>query len=155
MGNIREKKRTRMTGRGATHSFLALPHHLLASDEFGALSGNAVKVIVELASQYKGKNNGDLSAPWSRMYRRGWRSKSTLWNAIKEAIDAGFIEQSRQGSRRHVCTLYAITWKSIDECAGKLQIAATTVPSNAWQKSKKSSLCGTQEFAALLSTTEY
>lgn len=147
MKAIPESKRWKQTGKGLPHSFLALPHHLLASDAFGALSGYAVKAIIEAARQYKGTNNGDLSLPWSRMHRRGWRSKSTLWAAIREAIEAGFLKQSRQGGRNHICALYAITWKPIDECAGKLDIPATSTASNDWQKQNERSLCGTQEFA--------
>ena len=44
----------------------------------------------------------------------------------------GLIEQTRQGGL-HAAGLYAITWQAIDECHGKLDVAATRVPSNKWR----------------------
>ena len=154
MSQSNEWKRSKATGKGAGHSFIALPHYMLESEAWGALSPQAVKVIIEAARHVKGDNNGDFSLPWSRMRRRGWKSKSTLSAAIHEAIEAGFLERSRYGTRNHVCALYAITWKPIDECGGKLQIAATKVASNAWKKSENRSLCVPSEFAMCTTSTE-
>jgi hypothetical protein len=151
---INEHKRVKQTGKGAGRSFVALPHYMLDSEAWGALSPHAVKVIVEAARQFKGDNNGDFSLPWSRMRRRGWKSKSTLSAAIHEAIEAGFLERSRFGNRNHVCALYAITWKPIDECGGKLQIPPTKVASSAWRKSEKSSLCVPSQVAMCTTSPE-
>lgn len=113
--------------------FVPIPHVVIRSEGFGKLSAHAVKLLTDLLSQYRGNNNGDLSAPYSTMHKkRGWRSKGTLSRAIKELLASGFIEISRQGGR-HKCTLYATTFFAIDECNGKIDIRATSKPTSLWR----------------------
>lgn len=116
-------------------SFLALPKHIINSKAFQSLSGNATKLLIQLGEQFNGKNNGDLSAAFSVLQRKGWRSKSTLRNAINQLLESGLIEKTSEGwLRPRRCTLYALTWLAIDDCQGKLDVAATSVPSNLWKK---------------------
>ena len=57
---------------------------------------------------------------WTLMKERGFRSKATLTKAIKELVAAEMIMLTRQGQFiRNKAGLYALTWTSIDECAGK------------------------------------
>jgi DNA-binding PadR family transcriptional regulator len=81
-------------------------------------------------------NNGDLTAAWRTMRVKGWASKATLYKALRELDATGFIIKTRQGGRR-LCSLYAVTWRGIDECAGKLDshIRASAVPLNTWKNS--------------------
>jgi hypothetical protein len=66
------------------------------------------------------------------MQKRGWKSKATLDKAIKELVKENLIILSRQGHFRKPfdrCSLYAITWKAIDECPGKeLELGPTRIP---------------------------
>jgi len=151
--SVRPDKRLRRTGRSTSGRFIALPDNMTSSDAWGALSGNAVKLIVEIARQFDGKNNGDLSAPWSKMKRRGFRSKSTLYEATKEASDAGFIIATRLGGRHRLCTLYAITWKPVDDCKGKHGHPTESVASNLW-KTEIALAMRTSEFAMRTSEPE-
>ncbi len=77
-------------------------------------------------------NNGDFSAAWRLMEKRGWRSRDTLGRALNELADKSFITKTRQGGK-HRCSLYGVTWKPIDECKGKLDIAATRIAGNGWR----------------------
>jgi hypothetical protein len=61
------ERRRRQTGRRESGSFLAIPHAVLESDAYRTLSAHAVKLLFDLAAQYRGKNNGDLSATWRIM----------------------------------------------------------------------------------------
>lgn len=103
--------------------------------------GFAAKALLrELQRQYNGKNNGDLTAAYSIMRERGFSSKGTLHSALKELLDRGLIEQTRQGGRNK-CSLYALTWEPINECLtkdgkNKLDVKPTTAPSNAWRAKK-------------------
>lgn len=128
VANKREKTKNRKT----SGSFLRLRHDILESDAYKKLSSSTVKLIIDLAAQYRGKNNGDLCTAWVFMKERGWRSKSTLYKAMKEAEDAGFILRTRQGGINK-CNLFAVTWESIDECGGKLDVKSTRVASNTWK----------------------
>jgi hypothetical protein len=108
-------KREKLTGRKETGRFLALPHAVIQSDAFESLSGNSIKLLVQIASQYKGRNNGQLTASFGVLKEKGWKSKTTLARCIQELIDAGFIVKTRQGSYPKTLSLYAITWQVLDD----------------------------------------
>ena len=124
--------RQKAKGRKDEGSFLALPHAVIDSANYRALSAHAVKLLIDVGGQYKGTNNGDLSAVWKILHPRGWRSRDTLTRALAELQHFGLIEKTRQGGLNH-CSLFAITWKSIDECKGKLDVSPTHKPSHKWR----------------------
>lgn len=127
-------KRKRQTGKGGAHSFIAVPHFILKSPEFGALTGAGVKLLFELAKEYKGNNNGDFSCAFSVLQSRGWQSKGTLTAAKRELEDSGWIVSTRQGGS-HRCGLFALTWWPIDDIPGKTTMHRTEIkPRNTWQK---------------------
>lgn len=126
-------KRARHTGRRSTAPFLNIPKEVLGSEAYLSLGGWEVKLLVDVASQFNGKNNGDLTAAWTVMRERGWNSTGTLNKARMALLDAGLIQETRSGGR-HRCTLYAVTWRGIDECKGKLEVKPTIAPSNLFQK---------------------
>lgn len=104
----------------------------MLTDDYKQLHGNAVKLLMALIHQYRGRNNGDLTAAYSEMKKWGFRSKQTLANALKALLSAGMIMQTRTGLFLNPggrCALYAITWQPIDECPGKmLEVKPTAVP---------------------------
>jgi hypothetical protein len=114
-----------------------MPKHVINSTEYACLSAYAVKLLFDLFAQYNGRNNGDLSACWSLMHKRGWRSKATLHKATVELKKKGWIVVARQGGRNKA-SLYALTFRNVDNCNGKLDIAPTVVPFHWWQKNKNS-----------------
>lgn len=113
--------------------FHTVSRELLVSHVFIALSSYAVKLFVDILSQYTGFNNGDQCLAWTVMKKRGWKSKSTLDKARKELMAVELIEVSRYGSRRRP-HLYALSIYAVDECNGKLEMKQTTVPSSAWRR---------------------
>lgn len=121
--------------------FAPLPFVLLQSTELAALSPYAVKLLIDLLSQYRLSNNGDLSMAWVLMQKRGWRSKDTLNKARKELLDAGLIVTTRQGGL-HQCSLFAVTFYAINECGGKLEVSPTRSPPGGWLKNRPSSTAG-------------
>jgi len=133
---IPEYKRAKLTGKGKHLPFIGIPRHVLDSEEFGALSAHAVKLAIELARQFRGNNNGDLSAAWVPMSTRGWNSPGTLDRAKRELVETGFALVTRQGGR-NLCTLYALTWWAVDECKGKHHEAPTHVPRDLWRKHER------------------
>lgn len=136
------ERRRRQTGRSESGSFLAVPHAVLASDAYRTLGAHATKLLFDLGSQYRGANNGDLSAAWRIMVARGWRSRDTLAKALRELLDHGLIELTRQGGLRR-CSLYALTWRAIDECGGKLDVSPTSVASGAWKPGQREQIAST------------
>lgn len=137
MGNeggkvISESKRHRFTGRGKGPPFVQIYHRITDSEEFGQLGPHALKLLLELARQYRPGKNGDLSVPWSLLKNRGWRSQGTVADAKKELMANGWIIETRMGGK-HVCSLYALTWYPIDESDKHLEPATTTAP-DTWKK---------------------
>jgi hypothetical protein len=110
--------------------FVAFPHAVIRSGQFASLSPHAVKLLVDLLAQYQGSNNGDLCATWSMMAARGWRSRDTLWKALKELVEKGWIVQTRQGGM-NAASLYGVTFFAFDP-SPKLEITAKAFPRGAW-----------------------
>lgn len=107
--------RNRHKGNRIGEGFIALPYSVLNSPLFVKLSAHAVKLLIDVAAQYRGDNNGDLSAAWKLMRPRGWRSEATLHKAKRELLDNGFLYEARKGRRPNVCSLFALTWAAIDD----------------------------------------
>ena len=114
-------------------TFLMLPHYVLRHKLFGTLAGNSVKLFIELAKEYNGSNNGDLSATFSTLKQRGFKSKGTLDRALKELMDKGFIQKTRQGSKNK-CSLYGLSFHRLDECDGKMDVNPTKAASMLWKQ---------------------
>lgn len=112
--------------------FVPLPFVVIRSESYARLSAHAVKLLNDLMAQYKGGNNGDLCAAWTFMEKRFWKSKGTLYKALRELREKYWIVVSRQGGRNRA-SLYALTFFAIDECKGKLDIKSTHSPSGLWR----------------------
>jgi hypothetical protein len=129
------RKPVNSKGRRERGSFVALPKAVINSPEYARLSAYAVKLFIDVCAQFNGRNNGDLCASWTLMRQRGWRSKATLHRATKELRDKGWLVVSRQGGRNKA-NLYALTFLSVDECGGKLDIDETVAPLGFWRDRK-------------------
>ena len=126
----RNELRRRIKGRRTTSFFVMFPYHVLDHAVFKTLSTRATKLVIDIAAQYRGSNNGDLCATLSLMRKRGWNSSDQLEKAKKELIEKDVILVARQGGRNKA-NLYALTRFPIDECKGKLDVASTkTAPVN-------------------------
>ena len=130
MTSVNERRR-RIKGRQTIKQFLMLPHNVLNHPAFVSLNSRAVKLLLDIAVQYNGRNNGDLCAPLSLMSLRGWNSSDQLHKAKKELVRNELIMVSRQGGINKT-TLFAVTWVPVDECNGKLDIAATRTAPVKW-----------------------
>jgi len=124
--------RRKTTGRADGGGYFKLPHAVMESKNYRALSPHARMLLNDLGLQFRGANNGDLSAAWKLMQPRGWRSRDTLGKALAELLHFGMIEKTRQGGLNH-CSLFALTWLAIDECRNKLDVPATRIASGLWK----------------------
>lgn len=130
---IPAQKRGKFRGRKTDHTFLRLPHYVITSPQWRALSGNAIKFLVELAAAYDGKNNGDLSLTRKQALANGWRSGDTRDNAAGEAVEAGFAVVTRHG-HKGACNLYAITWEPIDDVGKGVMFAPEHKAGRLWEQ---------------------
>lgn len=101
------------------------------SEDYKNLSGNAVKLLLALSYQYRGNNNGDLTAAFSVMQEKfGFTARGVVKRAIGQLQDANLIIQTRTSKFLNPggqCALYALTWLPIDECKGKRLEAKPTI----------------------------
>lgn len=127
-----QKRRLRQKGRSAG-GYLGIPHYIVRSIEFAQIEPWALKLLIELAGNYNGKNNGDLSAAFSVLKNRGWNSPGTLNGALRCLLETGWITHTRHGGRNR-CALYALTWWPIDYCEGKwLEVKAESAARHTWK----------------------
>jgi hypothetical protein len=127
------RDRAKHKGRKAQGSFTLIPHAVQDSPNWHACGGSAIKLLCDLARQYRGSNNGDLCASMSILKPKGWTSPETVNFALRELRHYGLIVQTRQGGL-HAASLYALTWHAIDDCGGKLDCAATSVAPGTWRE---------------------
>ena len=122
-------------------SFYQIPRKVHRSADFRCLSASAKALLISLIYQFRGHNNGDLTAAWTVMRdQHGFRSPTTVNRARKDLLDANLIIQSRQGGLGK-CSLYAVTWLKINPCDGKLDIQSTALPSRAgWDQHRRTEL---------------
>ena len=106
--------RPKFKGSKYSEPFVGIVRSVFESPAFTALSSFACKLLLELAGQYRGDNNGNLTVAWSIVHKRGWRSKTTLWRVKKELIAAGFIYATRKGHMPSTWELLALTWFPLD-----------------------------------------
>ena len=113
--------------------FAGIPRIVMDSPDFQSLTGGGVKLLLELARQYTGKNNGDLTTAYSILKDRGFKSKDTITRAKDELLRLNLIVCTRSGMFTNPggrCALYALTWQPVDDCSGKqLEISPTRTPS--------------------------
>lgn len=103
-------KRHNKKGRSTTERFVALPHYMLHSPAWRALSSVARAVFIELMTLYNGGNNGHIAFSARTGAERVRCSKATAARALVELQEVGFIEISTRGAF-HRKTPHATEWR--------------------------------------------
>lgn len=107
------------------------------SDSCVSLPNYAVRLLVAIAAQYRGNNNGDLAMTRAIARQFGIYSQEHLVFGLVALMERFLIQKTRQGGKKPFGpTLYAVTWQPIDDLAGKIELLPTTTASNAWSKWK-------------------
>jgi len=106
-------KKNRFVDRDGTR-FVALPHVVLDCKKYNLLSFSSRALLIDIARQYLGNNNGQLVACDKALKPRGWNSKATIVKARKELVNAGFLCVTRQGRKPNRATWLALTWHALD-----------------------------------------
>lgn len=131
MGRGSSKKSKKAGASRHSGGFAGIPRVVLETKDFLGASLSAKTLLLCLACQYRGGNNGDLSLPHGLAKQWGVGSKSTLVKALRELEAANLILRTREGRFLNpggCCALYALTWEPIDECKGKLDVSPTIKP---------------------------
>jgi hypothetical protein len=92
---------------------LALPFTVIESVQFSELNHATKWLLLLIAMQYKGANNGKLVACEKYLRPRAWRSDSATRRCLSELIESGLLCRTRIGTR-NVPAWFAIAWKGCD-----------------------------------------
>jgi hypothetical protein len=131
-----------------TGPFAMLPVDVLTSPAVRTLPHIAHRVLVALAAQFFGRNNGSLTLTRRTAKSYGIGSPLTLAASLGELEARGLIFRTRPGSRIPPrSAMYAIAWKGVDEALVHDAHDATPNPIarhtyGAWVPSKNSQKLG-------------
>lgn len=117
--------------------FAPIDHLVIDSPAFADLKGESVRVLLIIARQYDGRNNGHLQATFSYCKDRGIGSEHTVRTAIAELINHGFIYRTRSHgfeAGKNSWSRYAITWRPLCDTAKRKGLFVDGFLINAWQK---------------------
>jgi len=107
-------------GRGSRDSgrdpgrFVAIPWAVLDSPSYQALSHPARALLLEVARQHTGHNNGRMLLSENYLRPRGWKSADVIARAKRELLDRGLLFQTVQGQRPNKASWFALTWRRLD-----------------------------------------
>lgn len=133
MARLTKKLSAKQKRDGAGGAVMVIPHCVLDSPAYLTLSGNAVRLLFDIASQYNTRNNGALLASFRHMSeKRGWTSADALNKARKELVEHLLIYQTVQGRLPNKASWYGITWAALDAIDG-LDISAQAWPRGAYR----------------------
>lgn len=114
--------------------FVAIPWAVLDSPAYLGLTPYAKTLLLDIARQYSGSNNGALRCGRAYMQPRGWTSMDMLTKAKRELLDAGLIFETVKGARPNKASWYAMTWQSLDKLDGLDAGAAAAFERGAYRK---------------------
>lgn len=109
MGGSRKSKQKRDDG-----PFVALPNVVIDSEGFRSVGYAGRALLIDIARQYRGDNNGTLLASRAYMLQRGWNSSDVLARAKADLLRARLIHETFKGHRPNKASWYACTWWKLD-----------------------------------------
>jgi hypothetical protein len=137
-------KRSRVTGRlGAQRGerYALLPLEVAQSGNYQALPDWAARVLFALLLSYHGRNNGCLGLTFPQAKTLGVSSQWKLYSGLHVLMLADLIICTRQGrlvAGKKLPSLYALTWKGIDQPQESVSfdgsISPCPLPSNSWAR---------------------
>jgi hypothetical protein len=98
--------------------FIALPWAVIDSPAYRGVSVHARALLVDIARQLRGDNNGMLLCSRAHMAPLGWKSVDMLVKARDALLEAKLIHQTVQGHRPNKASWYAVTWIGLDKLDG-------------------------------------
>jgi len=102
--------------RDAKARFALIPADVIHSANWAHASKPCRALVTDIAVQYGGHNNGDLTASITVLRPLGWTSPGTIKALLQEAAYYGLLVQTRQGGLLIGASLYALGWKPVNAC---------------------------------------
>ncbi|KFG94408.1 hypothetical protein GQ56_0126495 [Burkholderia paludis] len=112
------KSKRHSTSSRDAGGFVPIPWMVLDSQAYLDLSHPAKALLLEIARQFHGDDNGRMIVTIAHLKPRGWTSNDTIQRAKQELLDAGLIYETAKGRRPNRASWYALTWLSLDKLDG-------------------------------------
>jgi hypothetical protein len=84
------------------------------SNAFRNLRYPAKALLIDIARQFRGDNNGRLIATAAYLAPRGWTSDGVIARALKELLNANLLYRTVLGHRPNKASWFALTWYALD-----------------------------------------
>jgi hypothetical protein len=107
------RKRTKK-GHPPDGPFVMLPLHVIRSTQYIGLSHASRSLLILVAAQYKGRNNGKLVATPRYLLEMGWNSNNSTSRCLSELMASGLLVRTRMGARPSKAAWYALGWRLLD-----------------------------------------
>lgn len=119
---------------------MVIPHYVLNSDAYKTLSGNAIRLLYDIAMQYNGRdNNGSLLGSYRFMSeKRGWTSAGSLREAMKMLEERNLIVKTVQGRLPNKASWFAVGWAALSNLS-RLDITTQSFPRGEYARWKPTS----------------
>ena len=98
--------------------FVLLPQVVLESPGYRLASHPAKAMLIDIAMQYSGHNNGKLTACAKYLGPLGWTSNGTVLRAVHELQACGLLIETRKGARPNKAAWFALSWLDLDQGQG-------------------------------------
>lgn len=105
-----------------THPYAAIEHRVIDSPAYASLSFSARALLLQIARQLNGSNNGHLQATLAYLKQYGF-SENTIQRGIADLIATGIIYRSRAGGYQQGPSKYAVTWLPLTKLTEGLFLA--------------------------------
>lgn len=136
----RDARRSRSGSTRDSGRFILIPCSVFECPAYMRLSANARCLLLEVALQYHGSDNGRLLLSRAHLSKRGWTSSDMITKGKRELLAAGFIFETVMGHRPNKASWYAVTWCSLDKLNGFDPGAASTFERSAYRKNTQAIL---------------
>jgi len=118
MGVDHDAKRSKTARSRDPGPFVALPHSVLKSAAYLGLSANARSLLIEVALQFRGDDNGRMLLSRAHLKKRGWASSDMIDKGKRELLNAELIFETVKGHRPNKASWYAVTWHKLNKLDG-------------------------------------
>jgi hypothetical protein len=105
--------RSRRNGQRIRGRFFPMPHEVIRSRAFNSLSGAAIRMLLLMATKYRGDNNGMLVCTSDFMAGFGWKSNGSRQRYLAELEVSGLLCRTRHGGKNRAA-YYALAWLDCD-----------------------------------------
>ena len=99
-------------------TFVRLPTVVLESQGYRRAGHAARALLIDIAMQYTGHNNGKLTACAKYLNPLGWSSNNTLVRAVRELQSCGLLIETRKGGFPNTSAWFALSWLDLDQGQG-------------------------------------